>query len=485
MKFTRRGFLGGLVAVSALPAVGKDDPTVFPARGKFERLVLAYQHVHIGLEKPFSVLHISDTHFTAAYPDEDAKKQKLREVRTKTFGGRQEEALCDSLAWAKENVDYVVHTGDLIDWQSRANFDLVKKHFGAGLCGAVGNHEFSPDMWLGKDENSEAHKAKTRAPVAAAYPFDIELASTVVNGVNFVTLDDVYGYVTAHQVERFAAEVKKGLPIVLCMHVPFFSAHIWRAHEKFWRAGRARRLPQAADRRRDARFHRLPQARTASEGHSRRTSAHHGAGPLLAHRDAVCRGRKLHVPRPRGPVHVNLRKVFVVAMDNEAAAVTAHFNPEVLLNVGVAGALHAPMQVAEVYRVRAAVQYDFDLAAINGTSVGTLNEYTARELPLDRAGNAFPEALLATGDRFNDSLVDYRFLVEDVQADLRDMEGAAIAHVARRANVPLRALKAVSDVAGSGSTADQYHANLTHALKALSDAIPAFFGIKSPSALGN
>ena len=59
---------------------------------------------------------------------------------------------------------------------------------------------------------------------------------------------------------------------------------------------------------------------------------------------------------------------------NAAAAAQlalARFNPEVLLNVGVAGALHAPMQVAEVYRVRAAVQYDFDLAAINGTSVGT------------------------------------------------------------------------------------------------------------------
>lgn len=238
MKVTRRGFLGGLVAVSALPSLGKDDPAVFPARGKFERLVLAYQHVHIGLEKPFSVLHISDTHLTAAYPDEGGTKQKLREIRTKTFGGRQEEALADSLAWAKANVDYVVHTGDLIDWQSRANFDLVKKHFGAGMCGAVGNHEFSPDMWLGKDENSEAHKAKTRAPVAAAYPFDIELQSTVVNGVNFVALDDVYDYVTARQVERFAAEVKKGLPIVLCMHVPFFSEHLVRADRKFWSAGR-------------------------------------------------------------------------------------------------------------------------------------------------------------------------------------------------------------------------------------------------------
>lgn len=224
---------------------------------------------------------------------------------------------------------------------------------------------------------------------------------------------------------------------------------------------------------------------------------------------------------------MNLRKVFVVAMDNEAAAVTAHFaavaeesvfgrrivtgtlageptavvvsgvgkvnaaaaaqlalarfNPEVLLNVGVAGALHVPMQVAEVYRVRAAVQYDFDLAAINGTKIGTLNEYQDREIPLDLAGNALPEALLATGDRFNDSQVDYRFLVDDVKADLRDMEGAAIAHVAYRAGVKFRSIKSVSDVAGSGSTTDQYLANLKIALSSLSAAIPAFFGIKSPS----
>ena len=236
----RRSFLasfGGLVATASLPSFA-DDPAVFPKRGNFERLVLAYQHVHIGLEKPFSVLHISDTHFTEAYPDEDAKKQKLKEVRTQTFGGRQEEALRDSLAWAKLNVDYVVHTGDLIDWQSRANFDLVKKYFGPGMCGSMGNHEFSRYMWLEKAENSEAYKDRTRKEVGAACPFDISLQSTVVNGVNFVTLDDVYGYVTAAQVARFRAEVAKGLPIVLCMHVPFMSEHIWRADLKFWRPGK-------------------------------------------------------------------------------------------------------------------------------------------------------------------------------------------------------------------------------------------------------
>lgn len=232
--------LGGLVATAALPARGEDLPVMFPKRGKYERLALAYQHVHIGLEKPFSVLHISDTHLTAAYADEPEEKQTLHSLRTQCFGGRQEEALRDSLDWAKQNVDYVIHTGDVIDWQSRANYDLVKKYFGGAMIGALGNHEFSPSMWLSerKEEPSEAYKEPSRPALAAVFPFDLELQSTIVNGVNFVTLDDAYGCVTVRQVTRFADEVKKGLPIVLCMHVPFYSPSIWCANEKFWHADR-------------------------------------------------------------------------------------------------------------------------------------------------------------------------------------------------------------------------------------------------------
>ncbi|MBQ9432515.1 MAG: metallophosphoesterase [Kiritimatiellae bacterium] len=239
-SINRRTFLaqtfaaGSVVATSALPSLA-DNPEVFPQRGRYERLALAYQHINAGATKPFSVLHISDTHLTAAYPNEDENKQKLKDVRTKTFGGRQEEALRDSLDWAKKNVDYVIHTGDLIDWQSEANFDLVKKYFGEGMTGSMGNHEFSQNMWLSKQSNTEEYKAQTADKLKSAYPFDIRLQSTVVNGVNFVTIDDVYGYVCPDQVERFAAEVKKGLPIVLCMHVPFMSQNIWRADCKFWK----------------------------------------------------------------------------------------------------------------------------------------------------------------------------------------------------------------------------------------------------------
>ena len=236
------GGFGGLVAVSALPGGAladkrEDAVAFFGKRGKFERLCLAYQHIHVGLEKPFSILHISDTHLTAAYPNEPEVKQKISRIRTETFGGQQENALVSSLEWAKSNVDYVLHTGDLIDWQSEANFDLVRKHYGGIALGTMGNHEYSPSMWLSEEKESrdDAWRAKTADRLSAAYPFDISFHAQAVNGVNFVMIDDVYGGVSAKQVERFAAEVKKGLPIVLCMHVPFFTPDILMAHEKFWR----------------------------------------------------------------------------------------------------------------------------------------------------------------------------------------------------------------------------------------------------------
>ena len=244
----RRSFLkrmagmGALVATSQLPALAEDDPTLFPKRGRFERLALNYGTVNIGLEKPFSILHISDTHLTAVYPNEDEKKQQLHKIRTTTFGGRQEEALRDSLDWARQHVDYVVHTGDLIDWQSEANFDMVKKYFGEGVVGCLGNHEFSQHMWLSepKETGTEQYKDLTRKKLQEVFPYDIELQSQVVSGVNFVTLDDVYGYVTERQVELFRKEVKKGLPIVLCMHVPFHTENIWRADIRFWHDEKSR-----------------------------------------------------------------------------------------------------------------------------------------------------------------------------------------------------------------------------------------------------
>ena len=86
-----------------------------------------------------------------------------------------------------------------------------------------------------------------------------------------------------------------------------------------------------------------------------------------------------------------------------------------------------------------------------------LNEFDERWLPLASTDGRECKKL-ATGDRFNDDKADYNLLTKDFGADLRDMEGAAIAHVCAHSGIPLFCYKVVSDVAGS--TTEQYLKNI-------------------------
>lgn len=131
---------------------------------------------------------------------------------------------------------------------------------------------------------------------------------------------------------------------------------------------------------------------------------------------------------------------------------------EVIINVGVAGGLNGSLEVGKIYEISHAVQYDFDLTQLNGTKIGTLDECKDNFLALD-ALSLYPLKKLATGDRFNDSAEDFKLLTE-LGADIRDMEGAAVAQVCMHAKVELRAYKVISDLAGSGSTTEQYMKNL-------------------------
>lgn len=132
---------------------------------------------------------------------------------------------------------------------------------------------------------------------------------------------------------------------------------------------------------------------------------------------------------------------------------------DAIINIGVAGGLNGSVDVGKMYCISATVQYDFDLTQLNGTQIGTLDECTENYIPLAICGK-YPQKLLATGDRFNDSLKDYRLLKDTLKADIRDMEGGAVAQVCMHAKVPCYSFKIISDSADSGSTAEQYLNNL-------------------------
>ncbi len=151
------------------------------------------------------------------------------------------------------------------------------------------------------------------------------------------------------------------------------------------------------------------------------------------------------------------------------------FDAEKILNFGVAGGLNKGVSLCGVYQIEAATQFDFDLVQLNGTKIGTLNEYTESYLPLNALRGDFKKKRLGTADRFNDSVDDYKLLTEELNADIRDMEGGAIVQAAHAADLPVYAVKAISDLAGSGSTTEQFLVNKNKALQNLKAALPAIF----------
>jgi nucleoside phosphorylase len=131
--------------------------------------------------------------------------------------------------------------------------------------------------------------------------------------------------------------------------------------------------------------------------------------------------------------------------------------------------------LCNVYQIEKAVQFDFDLTQLNGTKIGTLDEYEENYLPLNTLNTPLPKKNLGTSDRFNDSPVDYKLLTEELKADIRDMEGAAIVQAALSANLPIYSIKAISDVAGSGSTTEQFLKNKAKALENLKENLNLIF----------
>lgn len=139
-----------------------------------------------------------------------------------------------------------------------------------------------------------------------------------------------------------------------------------------------------------------------------------------------------------------------------------------LVNFGLAGAVNPEFRVLDVMPVTRCMQYDFDLREINGTPLGTLDEraspWFALRTPADVGYS------VGTADCFSGDPEAARFLFS-LGADLRDMEGAAVAQVAENYGVPLFMWKAVSDVAGKNA-AEEFAARAAGALAELEAFLP-------------
>ncbi len=176
--------------------------------------------VNIGIEKPFSFLHISDNHVALADERNDQRKIDLANNRVKYFANA-EENVEQAREFAKENDTFIVSTGDLLDFTSEKNYEYAKAlSDSCDIIMAAGNHEFS--HYLGEAKEDTAYKMASLDRIQECFKNNILFSSRKVNGVNIITIDNSYHQMEKWQTERLKEEIKLGLPILVFMHTPLY-----------------------------------------------------------------------------------------------------------------------------------------------------------------------------------------------------------------------------------------------------------------------
>ncbi len=174
-------------------------------------------------------------------------------------------------------------------------------------------------------------------------------------------------------------------------------------------------------------------------------------------------------------------KVFA-ALCAEAMIVT--FHPDVIINTGVAGALHPALKVGDVVIAKNVVQHDMDttpfgdppglISGMNMVEIPT-HEQTANQLhtAATQWGYTSMVGTVASGDQFLSDPAKKAAIFETFDALGVEMEGAAIGQVCFVNQVPFGVLRVISDSA-SGDGAMEYSEFLPMAATRSTNVIHSF-----------
>ena len=146
--------------------------------------------LHIGLEKPVRLLHVTDSHI---------------------------------------GLVLLVHTGDLMDFVSHANVETARQIVAdEDFFFIAGNHDYS--QYVGEAWEDNAYRMNSYMEMGYGLGVPMFFNAKTVGGVNIVGIDNSYYQFEDWQLWRLQREVKKGLPIILAFHDPLFEESLFQYH---------------------------------------------------------------------------------------------------------------------------------------------------------------------------------------------------------------------------------------------------------------
>ena len=157
-----------------------------------------------------------------------------------------------------------------------------------------------------------------------------------------------------------------------------------------------------------------------------------------------------------------------------AQSLIDNYDVDYILNFGTCGGLDERFNVGDIFIVKKAVQFDFDLTEIDKCELGYMEEYDCVFFDCKndylQQQNALGAGILATADQFSEDINKINKL-KSMGCNLKDMEGGAIFQVCKANDKKLLMIKAVTDVFGKRSMIGQYINNVHTVSKKLVDYV--------------
>lgn len=146
------------------------------------------------------------------------------------------------------------------------------------------------------------------------------------------------------------------------------------------------------------------------------------------------------------------------------------YRPEIILNVGVAGAIDKKIKVGDIVISDYAIEYDFDISAFPNRKKGEISGINTVSIPCcketsDKILKSAKKHLkntsvhvgtILTGDQFINSKEKLKELKDEFGGLACDMETGSIAQVCFLNKVKFVAVRSISDTADSNSHIDFY-----------------------------
>lgn len=193
-------------------------------------------YVNIDLEgctAPFRVLHVSDSHITSLDSRDSVNMIYSRRMSKAYKSAYDTEG--NYLSWenafslvmekaVKDSVDLIALTGDIINFPSEKAVEFVMeelKKTGIPFIFVPGNHDWHLEGYPGQLECIKKEWCRSvLSPLFQGQSYDF--SSVVINGVNIIALDNSTYQISDLQLQKFENELKKGMPVMILMHIPVY-----------------------------------------------------------------------------------------------------------------------------------------------------------------------------------------------------------------------------------------------------------------------